>query len=160
MMGNLKTYCELLQFIEIIYINNTCNQYVILSFLHTFCKAFYSYHSNSCISTLIENWTHVYMNLFTRNSPYYHLLKYLLFLLKHPVCITYCCEQHMWPNFTKSYHHRRMVGDATYPNTSQYYVTCTFFVLLYKFARSPYWHNCKNGYKRYTRYEYDGRMSS
>jgi hypothetical protein len=25
------------------------------------------------------------MDLFTRNSPYYHLLKYLLFLLKHPV---------------------------------------------------------------------------
>jgi len=25
------------------------------------------------------------MNLFTRNSPYYHLLNYLLFLLKHPV---------------------------------------------------------------------------
>ena len=25
------------------------------------------------------------MNLFTRNSPYYHLIKYLLFLLKHPV---------------------------------------------------------------------------
>jgi len=25
------------------------------------------------------------MNLFTWNSPYYHLLKYLLFLLKHPV---------------------------------------------------------------------------
>ena len=25
------------------------------------------------------------MNLFTRNSPYYHLLKHLLFLLKHPV---------------------------------------------------------------------------
>jgi len=27
------------------------------------------------------------MNLFTRNSPYYHLLKYLLFLFKHPVCM-------------------------------------------------------------------------
>jgi len=27
------------------------------------------------------------MNLFTRNSPYYHLLKHLLFLLKHPVYI-------------------------------------------------------------------------
>ena len=27
------------------------------------------------------------MNLFTHNSPYYHLLKYLLFLLKHPVYI-------------------------------------------------------------------------
>jgi len=25
------------------------------------------------------------MNLFTRNSPYYHFLKYLLVLLKHPV---------------------------------------------------------------------------
>jgi len=29
------------------------------------------------------------MNLFTRNSPYYHLLKYLLFLLKHPVYMNY-----------------------------------------------------------------------
>jgi len=27
------------------------------------------------------------MNLLTQNSPYYHLLKYLLFLLKHPVCV-------------------------------------------------------------------------
>jgi len=27
------------------------------------------------------------MNLFTRYSPYYHLLKHLLFLLKHPVYI-------------------------------------------------------------------------
>ena len=27
----------------------------------------------------------VYMKLFTRNSPYYNLLKYLLFLLTHPV---------------------------------------------------------------------------
>jgi len=25
------------------------------------------------------------MNLYTQNSPYYHLLKYLFFLLKHPV---------------------------------------------------------------------------
>ena len=45
----------------------------------------YAPTSNSCIFTPIENWTHVYKNLFTRNSPYYHLLKYLLFLLKHPV---------------------------------------------------------------------------
>jgi len=44
---------------------------------------------NSCIFTPIENWTHVYLNLFTRNSPYYHLLKYLLFLQKHPV---YKCQ--------------------------------------------------------------------
>ena len=27
------------------------------------------------------------MNLFTRNIPYYHLIKYLLFLLKHSVYI-------------------------------------------------------------------------
>jgi len=26
-----------------------------------------------------------FMNLFTRNSPYYRLLKYFLFLLKHSV---------------------------------------------------------------------------
>ena len=47
----------------------------------------YALTSNSCIFTPIENWTHVYMNLFTRNSPYYHLLKYLLFLLKHIIYI-------------------------------------------------------------------------
>ena len=41
--------------------------------------------NSSCIFKPIENWTHVYMNLFTQSSPYYHLLKYLLFLLKHPV---------------------------------------------------------------------------
>ena len=45
----------------------------------------YAPTSNSCIITPIENWTHVYMNLFTRNNPYYHILKYLLFLLKHTV---------------------------------------------------------------------------
>jgi hypothetical protein len=38
-------------------------------------------------STPIENWTQVYMNLFIRNSPYYHLLKYLLFHLKYPMYI-------------------------------------------------------------------------
>jgi hypothetical protein len=41
--GGIFEHFELLQFIEII--------------------------SDSCISTPIENWTHVYMNLFTRNSP-------------------------------------------------------------------------------------------
>ena len=45
----------------------------------------YAPTSISFIFTPIEKWTHVYINLFTRNSPYYHLLKYLLFLLKHPV---------------------------------------------------------------------------
>ena len=35
----------------------------------------------------LENWTHVYMNLFTRNNSFYHLVKYLLFLLKHPVYV-------------------------------------------------------------------------
>jgi hypothetical protein len=45
----------------------------------------YAPTSSSCIFTHIENWTHVYMNLFTWNSPYYNILKYLLFLLKHLV---------------------------------------------------------------------------
>jgi len=35
------------------------------------------------------------MNLFTRNSPYYHLLKYLLFLLKHPVHIYIYTHTHI-----------------------------------------------------------------
>jgi len=45
----------------------------------------YAQTSNSCIFTPTENWTHVYMKLFTRNSPYYHLITYFVFLLKHPV---------------------------------------------------------------------------
>jgi len=36
----------------------------------------YAPTSNGCIFTPTENWTHVYMNLFTWNSPYYDLLKY------------------------------------------------------------------------------------
>jgi L-lactate permease len=47
----------------------------------------YAPNSNSCIFTPTENWTHDCMNLFAQNSPYYHLLKYLLFLLKHPVYV-------------------------------------------------------------------------
>ena len=35
----------------------------------------YTQTPNNSIFTHIENWTHVYMKLFTRNSPYYHLLK-------------------------------------------------------------------------------------
>jgi hypothetical protein len=44
------------------------------------------------LHTHLKNWTLVYMNLFTRNGPYYHLLKYLLFLLKHPVYIHYSIQ--------------------------------------------------------------------
>jgi len=87
MVGFLNTYFERLQFIEIIYIINKCNQYVICLSFMPFEGLFYAYHSNSSISKPTENWTHVYMNLITRNSPYYHLLKYLLFLLKHHVYI-------------------------------------------------------------------------
>ena len=50
----------------------------------------YAPNSNNCILTPIDNWTHVYINLFTRNSPYYHLLKHLLFLLNHPVYVCVC----------------------------------------------------------------------
>jgi len=86
MVGFLNIYFERLKFIEITYIINKCNQYVIF-FLRAFVRLFYSYQSNSCIAKPTENWTHVYMNLFIRNSSYHHLLKYLLFLLKYPVYI-------------------------------------------------------------------------
>jgi hypothetical protein len=83
MVGFLNTYFEVLQFIEINYITNKCNQQVIcLSFI-----PFVRRNIQTAVSPT-ENWTHVYMNLFTRNSPYYHLLKYVLFLLKHPVYTT------------------------------------------------------------------------
>jgi hypothetical protein len=90
-VGFLNTYFELFQFIDTIYITNKCNQYVIcLSFI-PFVRRFM--HSNICISTSTENWTHVNMNLFTWNSPYYHLLRYILFLLKHSVCNHLCSSQ-------------------------------------------------------------------
>ena len=41
MVGFLNTYFEMLQYIEIIYITNKCNQYVICLSFYTFCKAFY-----------------------------------------------------------------------------------------------------------------------
>ena len=69
-----------------------------LSFLHTFCKAFYALHSNSFISTPIENWAGVYMNLFTQNSSYHHLPKYLPFLMKHPVYRQHFPEVFDWRN--------------------------------------------------------------
>src|SRR5215510_10856929 len=50
----------------------------------------YASDSNSCISTPFENWTHVYMDLFTLKIPYHHLLKYISFRLKHPVYINVC----------------------------------------------------------------------
>jgi hypothetical protein len=83
MVGFLNTYFELLQFMEIIYITNKCYQYVIcLSFI-LFVRLFMrNIQTHSCISTPIENLTHVYMNLFTRNSPYCQLLK-------QPVYITH-----------------------------------------------------------------------
>ena len=46
---------------------------------------------NKSLHIAASCWTFIdiYMNFFTRNSPYYHLLKYLLFLLKHPAHILY-----------------------------------------------------------------------
>ena len=65
----------------------------------------YAPTSNSCIFTPIKNWIHVYMNLFPRNSPYYHLLKYLLFLLKHPVYI--------FDHISLKYSHNENVSDKS-----------------------------------------------
>jgi hypothetical protein len=85
-VGFLNTYFKLLQFIEIIYLTNKCNRYLIcLSFIHFVRLFMRNIQTYSAIFTPTENLTRVYMNLFARSSPYYHLLKYLLFLLKHPV---------------------------------------------------------------------------
>jgi hypothetical protein len=65
--------------------------------------------SNSWISTPNANWTHVYMNLFNRNSPYYHLLKYLLFFLKHPVYICFFLVYRGAQSFHKSWRHLKIL---------------------------------------------------
>jgi len=48
---------------------------------HPILNAHFSILVSSCLF-LSDYLTKI---LFTRNSPYYHLLKYLLFLLEHPV---------------------------------------------------------------------------
>jgi len=84
MVGFLNIYCELLRFIEIIYITNKYNQYVIcLSFI-PFVRVFMR-NIQTAVSPHPLKSGHVYMNLFTWKSPHYRLLKCLLFLLKHPV---------------------------------------------------------------------------
>ena len=87
MVGFLNTYIELFEFIEIIYVINKCNQYVIcLSFI-PFVRLFMCNIQTAVSPHPLKTGHTLFMNLFTRNSPHYHLLKYLLFLLKHPV---YC----------------------------------------------------------------------
>ena len=76
-------------------IHNASNQFVSRVYFFFVDFAFHPYPQTKIGSLrasfkqlylhTIENWTYVYMNLFTRNSPYYHLLKYLLFLMKHSV---------------------------------------------------------------------------
>ena len=98
-----------------------------LPFLHTSCKAFHAYHSNSCISTPIENWIHVYMYLFTRNSPYYHLLKYLLFLLKHPVyhgSVLYTIYPSLWRLTAILSWTAQLPGNATAAHMQLFCTTC------------------------------------
>jgi hypothetical protein len=48
------------------------------------------------------------MNLFTRSSPYYHLLKYLLFLLKHPVYMYSTGAINAWRFFSTPLHLYRL----------------------------------------------------
>ena len=54
-------------------------------FLHTFCAAFMR-NIQTAVSRQQLKIGHVYMNLFTLNSSYYHLLIYL-FIMKHSVCV-------------------------------------------------------------------------
>jgi hypothetical protein len=83
-VGFLNTYFELLQFIEIIYIKNKSNQQVIcLSFTH-FVRRF-TRNIQAAVSQHPLKIGRIY--LFTRNMPYFHLLIYLLFLLKHSVYV-------------------------------------------------------------------------
>ena len=58
----LNTYCELLQFIEIIYITNKCSQYVICISFIPFISIFMRNIQTAVSPHPLENWKHVYMN--------------------------------------------------------------------------------------------------
>ena len=108
MVGFLNTYFELLQFIEIIYITNKCNQYIIsLSFI-PFVRLFMC-NIQTAVSPQPLKIGQVYMSLFTPNSPYYHLLKYLLFLLKHPVYIYIYVTVNVRRSVNPRIYHRELV---------------------------------------------------
>jgi len=85
------------------------------------------------------------MNLFTRNGPYYHLLKYLIFILKNPVyfehvsvglviqhvmrirhvvmCVISGCAVFFFPINGAIFGKKKVVEDETYVS-----VSCTYFV--------------------------------
>ena len=82
-----------IQNVVVPYVENTLystNKYSCVRPVHTLYINYFIEHTGG--DEPHDYWTHVYMNLFTRNSPYYHLLKYLLFLLKHPVYIYNMCN--------------------------------------------------------------------
>ena len=71
---------------------------------------------------------HVYTNLFTRNSPYYHPLKYLLFLLKHPVCVCVCIYIYIYIYIYKILHSCVFRSSSSvchfYPESTFHISTC------------------------------------
>ena len=97
-------------------------------FIHPHRQKFdlYAPTSNSCIFTPTENWTHVYMNLYSRNSPYYHLLKCLLFLLKHPV-YTYIHTYTILITSTWIHRMRNVSGKSCLENQNTHFVFNNFF---------------------------------
>jgi hypothetical protein len=74
------------------------------------------------------------MNLFARNSPYDHVLKYLLFLLKHPVYILFIIK-----NTTAMFHLKTFISQPfphvwTSPHSRQRYCLTSHYDSLMVFT--------------------------
>ena len=69
-----------------------------------------------------------FMSLFTGNSPYYHLLKYLLFLLKHPVY-----------NYTHARTHARTLVANLRKRSQYFFLVLVLCLIFYIFSRYLVW---------------------
>jgi hypothetical protein len=84
MVGFLNTYFELLQFIEIIYIANKYNQYVICLSFVPFVSLFMRNIQTAVTSHPLKI-GHMFLWTYLLGIIHTTTLKYLLFLLEHPV---------------------------------------------------------------------------
>ena len=70
------------------------------------------------------------MNLFIRNSQYYHLLKYVLFLLKHPVYTCFIRNTYIRCSYLKMAADRRKMLDGRLYNSYIYFVCANSWILI------------------------------
>ena len=87
------------------------------------------------------------MNLFIRNIPHYHLLKYLQFLLKHPVYICVCVCVYIYI-YIHTHTHTHTHIYKTLQNRPRCTVR-TFNFYYFVGLGAPHGHECISGYYKF-----------